>query len=86
MARTFSFNEFLEVFMRLTPDAAASYTGAAASVAAGLTLQDFGVIVGILTAVATCIAHIYFASKRSSIDEKLANAKIAEIQSHSAHQ
>ncbi|MCO4879057.1 HP1 family phage holin [Paraburkholderia caribensis] len=68
--------------MRLTPEAAASYAGAAASVSAGFTLQDYGVIVGIFTALVTCVAHIYFSSKRIALDEKLADAKIAELQSH----
>jgi hypothetical protein len=70
--------------MRITPDLAASYGGAVASVAAGCTLQDYGVVVGIITAVATCASHIYFASKRADMDEKVAAAKIAEIRSHTA--
>ncbi|MFM0010950.1 holin [Paraburkholderia sediminicola] len=70
--------------MRITPEAAASYTASVASVAAGLTLQDWGVLVGIFTALATSATHIYFASRRDKMDEELAKARIAEIQSHTA--
>jgi hypothetical protein len=70
--------------MRITPEAAASYVASAASVAAGITLQDWGVLVGIFTALATSAGHLYFASRRDKMDEEVTKARIAEIQSHTA--
>jgi hypothetical protein len=70
--------------MRITPEAAASYVASAASVAAGITLQDWGILVGIVTAIASCVAHIYFASRRDKLDAEIVKARIAEIQSHTA--
>lgn len=70
--------------MKIAPDGVASYGGAAASMAAGLTLQDYGVLIGIFTALVTCCAHIYFSARRSQLEERVANARIAEAQSHTA--
>lgn len=70
--------------MRITPDAVASYGGAVASLTAGLTLQDYGVLAGIITALVTCCAHIYFSARRAQLEERVANARIAEAQSHTA--
>jgi hypothetical protein len=70
--------------MRITPDGVASYGGAAASMAAGLTLQDYGVLVGIFTALVTCCAHIYFSSRRAELEDRVASARIAEMQSHTS--
>lgn len=68
--------------MKLTPDGIISYGGAFASVASGLTLQDYGVIVGIITALATCATHIYVSTKRVRLESDVANARIAEAKSH----
>ncbi|WP_321868581.1 phage holin family protein [Paraburkholderia tropica] len=70
--------------MKITTDAAASYGGAVASLTAGLTLQDIGVWIGIITALVTCFAHIYFSARRADLEERVANARIAEAQSHTA--
>lgn len=70
--------------MKITTDGAASYGGAAVSLFAGMTLQDVGVVVGIVTAIVTCAAHLYFSWRRAELDERVANARINEYNSHTA--
>jgi hypothetical protein len=71
--------------MKISPDiatSAASFGGAALSVAAGLTLQDYGILLGMATALITCANHIYYSSKRAALEEAVAKARIAEAMSH----
>ncbi|WP_410864391.1 HP1 family phage holin [Paraburkholderia sp. SIMBA_027] len=72
--------------MKITSDAAASYGGAAVSLAAGWSLSDYASIVGIMTAVVTCLAHLYFSWKRSRDYERVADARVAEAKSHTARE
>ncbi|MBN3852824.1 hypothetical protein G3N59_05465 [Paraburkholderia sp. Ac-20340] len=59
-----------------------SYVAAFASTVAGLTLQDWGVVVAIGTAIITCAAHLYYKQQTLNTYNRLAAAQEAEAKSH----
>jgi hypothetical protein len=61
---------------------AASYLGAFVATVSGLTLQDWGVLVGIFTALGTFAAHLYFQREKLKTYRRVAAAQEAEALSH----
>lgn len=62
---------------RITPGV--SYSGAAISVFAGLTLTEWGILVGIVTAIATFGINVWYQHRRDQRDQKLVNAKLSRL-------
>lgn len=58
---------------------AVSYTGAGASVVAGLTLTEWGIIVGIVTAVLTFAANIIYQHRKDKRETLLHKAQIRSL-------
>ena len=54
-----------------TPTETASYTGSVMSIAAGLTLSQWGVIIGIVLAVATFVVNRIDARRKARIDAEM---------------
>nr|WP_229656217.1 holin [Burkholderia pseudomallei] len=57
-----------------------SYAGSIASVASSLTLTDIGVIVGILTAIATFGLNFYFARRKDRREQIELAARLRELE------
>ncbi|WP_310809122.1 holin [Burkholderia thailandensis] len=66
--------------MRASPTEAVSYAGSIASVASSLTLTDIGVIVGILTAIATFGLNFYFARRKDRREQIELAARLRELE------
>ncbi|TRO13760.1 holin [Ectopseudomonas mendocina] len=48
-----------------------SYTGAATSVVSGLTLTEWGVVVGIITALVTLVANLFYQRQKNKREQHL---------------
>jgi hypothetical protein len=68
--------------MRISPAEAASYAGSAASIGAPLTLSDVGVLVGILTALATFGINAYFRWRDDQRKQRESDARLHEMEEH----
>jgi hypothetical protein len=55
---------------------ATSIAGAVGSIGASLTLERFGVIVGIVTALVTCAANVVYRARRDRREEQALNAQL----------
>ena len=69
---------------RMTPKtdtvvSATSYVGAGVSVIAGLTLTEWGVIVGIVTALVTLLINAIYQYRKDRREEKLFNLRVDQI-------
>lgn len=58
---------------------ATSYAGAAVSVFAGLTLTEWGIITGIITAILTFGLNIWFQRRRDSREQQLHELQVAKL-------
>ncbi|MCK0153874.1 phage holin family protein [Alcanivorax sp. S6407] len=63
-----------------TAVSATSYAGAGISVIAGLTLTEWGVIVGIVTAIVTLLINFIYQQRKDRREEKLFQLKVEQIQ------
>jgi protein-S-isoprenylcysteine O-methyltransferase Ste14 len=55
-----------------------SYAGSVSSIGAALTFTDIGVIVGIITALATCIANVIYMARKDRREERALEAQLGE--------
>ena len=55
---------------------AASIAGAVSSISASMTLERFGVIVGIVTALVTCAANVIYRARRDRREERALDAQL----------
>ena len=53
-----------------------SYAGSLTSIGASLTFTDIGVIVGIITALATCIANVLYMARKDRREERALDAQL----------
>tara|TARA_R100001143_G_scaffold61288_2_gene61801 strand:- start:8397 stop:8627 length:231 start_codon:yes stop_codon:yes gene_type:complete len=58
---------------------ATSYGGAGASIIAGLTLTDLGIVVGIVTAVLTLLFNIYYQRRKDRRQQRLFELQEAKL-------
>ena len=63
-----------------TAVSATSYAGAGLSVIAGLTLTEWGVIVGIVTAVITLLVNVIYQIRKDRREEQLFKLRVDKIQ------
>jgi len=63
---------------KTTPPEVGSYAGAAVTVATSLTLTQFGVIVGIFTALLTFLLNAWYTHQRNSRENRLAELECHE--------
>lgn len=59
---------------------AVSYAGATTSVVAGLTLTEWGIIVGIVTAILTFVANLIYQRRKDKRDHALYEAQMRKMQ------
>lgn len=59
--------------------AVTSYAGATASVVAGLTLTDWGIIAGIVTAFLTFALNMWFQRRRDRREQQLHELQLANL-------
>lgn len=64
-----------------TAVSAASYVGAGVSVIAGLTLTEWGVIIGIATALATLAFNVVYQIRKDRRESRLAEAQLRKLES-----
>jgi hypothetical protein len=57
----------------------ASYAGATVSVVSGLTLTEWGIIVGIATALVTCVANMIYQHKKYKREQNLYEAEMKRM-------
>lgn len=62
-----------------TAAATVSYAGAGASILAGLTLTEWGVIVGIVTALATLAANLIYQFRRDRREQRLCDLQARQL-------
>lgn len=55
---------------------AVSIAGAVSSISASMTLERFGVIVGIVTALVTCAANVIYRARRDRREERALAAQL----------
>lgn len=55
-----------------------SYAGSVSSIGAALTFTDIGVIVGIITALATCVANMIYMARKDRREERALQAQLGE--------
>ena len=60
---------------------AASYAGAGVSVIAGMTLTEWGVIIGIITALVTLAFNIVYQIRKDRRESRLADAQLRKLES-----
>ena len=53
-----------------------SYAGSVSSIGAALTFTDIGVIVGIITALATCVANVIYMARKDRREERALQAQL----------
>jgi len=53
-----------------------SYAGSVSSIGAALTFTNIGVIVGIITALATCIANVIYMARKDRREERALQAQL----------
>ena len=58
---------------------ATSYGGAGASIIAGITLTDLGIVVGIVTAVLTLLFNIYYQRRKDRRQQRLFELQEAKL-------
>ena len=58
---------------------AASYSGAAASVISGLTLTEWGIVIGIITALVTLAANLAYQVRKDRREQKLHELEVQHI-------
>ncbi|MEM8511090.1 hypothetical protein RCH14_000381 [Massilia sp. MP_M2] len=63
---------------KITPQEVGSYAGAAVTVATSMTLTQFGVIVGIATALLTFLLNAWYTHQRNSRESRLAELECHE--------
>ena len=63
---------------KITPQEVGSYAGAAVTVATSMTLTQFGVIVGIVTALLTFALNAWYTHQRNSREHLLADLERRE--------
>ncbi len=66
--------------MRATPTEVSSYAGSIVAVASSLTLTDIGVIVGILTAVATFVVNAVYMYRKDRREDRESRARLHELE------
>lgn len=59
---------------------ATSYAGAGASIVAGLTLTEWGVIVGIVTAVVTLAANLVYQVRKDQRERRLWKLQVRQLE------
>ncbi|RRV29659.1 hypothetical protein EGJ23_01605 [Pseudomonas sp. o96-267] len=57
----------------------ASYAGAAASVASGLTLTEWGIVVGIVTALLTFGANLFYQYRKDRREQRLHDLEVQYV-------
>jgi len=55
---------------------AGSYAGAIVAIVASLTLTQWGVIAGIITALVTCAANLFYMARKDQREERALNAQL----------
>lgn len=67
--------------MKITPLDATSYAGGAVSIGSALTLSQWGVIAGIVTALLTLGLNIWYTRQKNAREQHLADqqARVAEL-------
>lgn len=65
--------------MRASPTEVASYAGSFTAVASSLTLTDIGVVVGILTAIATFGLNFLFMWRKDRREQRESDQRIKEL-------
>lgn len=70
---------------KITPPEVGSYAGAAVTVATSLTLTEFGVIVGIVTALLTFALNAWYTHQRNTREHQLAELDRHEREVRTAH-
>ncbi|AOJ01747.1 MULTISPECIES: HP1 family phage holin [Burkholderia] len=68
--------------MRASPTEVASYAGSEVALASSLTLTDIGVIVGIVTAVATFTLNAIYMYRKDKREERESLARLHELETH----
>ncbi|MFP1683356.1 holin [Alloalcanivorax sp. C16-1] len=58
---------------------ATSYTGAGASILAGITLTDWGIIVGIITALLTLALNLFYQHRKDRRQQRLFEAQMKQM-------
>lgn len=64
----------------------ASYAGGIVSICSAITLSEVGVLVGIITAVLTCIANLVHARRKDRREERESAARIARLATMKANE
>lgn len=54
-----------------------SYAGGVLSIGAGLTLENWGVIVGIVTALLTLLLNVWYTAQKNRREERESDARLA---------
>lgn len=57
----------------------ASYAGAAVSVASGLTLTEWGIVVGIVTALLTFAANLFYQYRKDRREQRLHDLEVQYV-------
>jgi len=68
-----------------TAVSAASYAGAGVSVIAGLTLTEWGVIVGIVTALLTLLVNAVYQHRKDRREQHLFQLRVEQLQDGEGH-
>lgn len=66
--------------MKLSVPAVGSYTGSAGAIGASLTLGQIGILVGIVTAIITCAANLYFSRRRDERERRQEEREQRELE------
>jgi protein-S-isoprenylcysteine O-methyltransferase Ste14 len=61
---------------QVTAPEAGSYAGAAVAIVASLTLPQWGIIFGIVTALVTCAANVVYMARKDRREERALNAQL----------
>lgn len=57
---------------------ATSYGGAGASILAGVTLADWGILAGIVTAILTLLVNIYYQNRKDKRQQRLFDLQVRQ--------
>jgi len=55
-----------------------SYAGSVTSIAGALTFTDWGVVIGIITALLTCVANLVYMARRDRREERALDAQLGD--------
>jgi len=58
---------------------AGSYAGAVVAIVASITLTQWGILIGIFTALATCMLNAFYMRRRDEREQRESDAKIAAL-------